>query len=194
MSTSPTLDADALLAQMAADGQSGSGDLVIDGVQVRHHGQKVPKMRYSHKAMADLIIATPGISQNDLAAHFGYTPAWVSTVITSDAFQALLEQRREEMVDPELRLTLQERFQGLAAQSLRVLQEKLTRPTHEISDNLALKAAELGAKALGLGGHAPPQPAPESSADRLARLAERLIALRQTPTSEILDVQARQVD
>ena len=51
--------------------------------------------------------------------------------------------------------------------------EKLDAP--QVSDNTVLKAVELGAKAMGVGGNAVPPPPP---ADHLAALAERLIALQ----------------
>jgi hypothetical protein len=141
-------------------------------------GAKPPaKIRYSHDAMIDLIIAQPGISQNALAVKFGYTPAWVSTIMSSDAFKARLANRREEVVDPALTLSLEERFRGLTERSLAVLAEKLSKPSDQVPDGLALKAVELGAKALGVGGDAPP---PQVPVDHLNTLAQRLIALRGT--------------
>ena len=145
--------------------------------------EKVPKMRYSHEGMANLILENPWISQNQLAAHFGYSPGWISTIITSDAFQSLLATRRAELIDPELRLTLEERFRALTAQSLRILQDKLSRPADQVPDQLALRAAELGAKALGIGGNAPPPPAP-NPADYLPALAERLMRLQGRPVPQ----------
>lgn len=151
---------------------------------------KPPKVRYTHEAMVDLILENPWISQNALAAHFGYSPGWVSTILTSDAFQAQLERRREELIDPELRITLRERFEALTAQSLRILQEKLSRPADQVADQLALRAAELGAKALGIGGNAAQAAVVITSEDRLANLAHRLIALRGAPPPDrqIIDV------
>lgn len=149
---------------------------------------KPPRIRYTHEAMVDLILENPWISQGQLAAHFGYSQGWISTVITSDAFQAQLAARREELIDPELRATLQERFQALTAQSLRILQEKLSRPAEQVPDNLALRAAELGAKALGIGGNASTQPVILTSEERLASLAHRLIALRGAPSQQVIDV------
>lgn len=107
------------------------------------------KIRYSHDAMIELIIAEPHISQNALAARFGYSPAWISNIIASDAFQARLAERRDEVINPELRATIEERFRALVRQSLNVLQEKLTQP--QVDPELALKAAELGTRALGYG-------------------------------------------
>jgi len=139
-------------------------------------GAKPPtKVRYTHDAMIDMIIANPGVSQNRLAIEFGYTPAWVSTIMSSDAFKARLANRREEIVDPALLMTVEEKFKAVTERSLAVLAEKLAQPVSQIPDNLALRAAELGAKAIGVGGHAPPPAVP---ADYLATLAERLVQLR----------------
>lgn len=171
-------EVDAMLAEMAKDGGAALDRVGQGGVP----SVRAPKMRYTHEAMADLILENPWISQNQLAAHFGYSPAWISTIITSDAFQALLAARRQELVDPELRLTLEERFRALTTQSLKVLQEKLTRPADQVSDQLVLRAAELGAKSLGIGAHAPPPP-PPNPAEYLPAVAERLLRLqgRQAP-------------
>lgn len=145
------------------------------------------KVRYTHDAMIDIIIANPAISQGELSTTFGYSQGWVSIVVNSDAFKARLEQRKEELVDPTLRLTLNERFKALVTRSLDVLQEKLSRDPAQVPDNLALRAVELGSKALGLGGHAPPPPPP---IDHLSTLAERLLALQgkaRTRPSEVLE-------
>lgn len=133
------------------------------------------KVRYTHKAMIDLIIAHPELSQNQIAAQFGYTSSWLSNIMASDAFQEALAARREEVVDPILRATLQERTKALYLQSLAVLQAKLDSPT--VSDKVALAAAELGAKAMGLGGHAAQAPV-QPAGQRLAILAENLVFLQ----------------
>lgn len=144
------------------------------------------RIRYRHEALIDLIIAHPEWDQNHYAAHFGLTPSWLSNIMASDAFQAAMAARREEIVDPELKATIEERFRALAIQSLQVLQKKLSAPN--VSDNVALRAAELGAKALGIGGHAPAPPAPQP--DRLERLAERLVLLQgRVRTAEVLDAE-----
>jgi DNA-binding MarR family transcriptional regulator len=148
-----------------------------------------PKIRYTHEGMCDLILENPAISQREIARYFGYTESWISTVITSDAFQALLASRRAEIVDPEIRLSLRERFTALTTQSLKILQEKLSQPADQVPDNLALRAVELGAKSLGIGGNAPSQVVLTSEA-RLQSLAHRLIALRG---GEAVDITAREV-
>lgn len=134
---------------------------------------QIKKVRYTHEAMIDTILAEPAISQNALADRFDLSVSWISHVIASDAFQARLSERKEELIDPVLRATIEERFRMLVKKSLDVLLEKLAKPNPP--DNLALRAAELGARSLGLGRAPDPPPAP--SGDRLTILAERLMIL-----------------
>lgn len=109
---------------------------------------RIQKMRYSHEAMVDVIIARPSIAQNELAVIFERRPAWISRIIGSDAFQGALAKRREELSDPFLVATMEERFRGLASQSIDILAEKL-----ELTKNadIALKALDISSKALGFG-------------------------------------------
>lgn len=152
---------------------------------------KLAKLRYTHEAMIDLIIQNPAISQNQIAAAFGFTPGWISNILASDAFQAQMASRREEIIDPAIKATIEERFKSLVIQSLNILNERLAEPG--VSANVAIKAAELGARALGIGAHAPPQPV-QPSADRLVILSERLIQLNPyTRRPEVYDGKAEAV-
>tara|TARA_R110000868_G_scaffold154071_2_gene380111 strand:- start:5910 stop:6383 length:474 start_codon:yes stop_codon:yes gene_type:complete len=130
------------------------------------------KIRYTHEDMVDCLLANPAMSQNALAARYGFTPAWVSTVMSSDAWKAAYAARRGAMVDPVLGLTMHERINALAEKSLAVLMEKLSAP--KVSDTVALRAFELGAKASGSGA----LPSVPPSSDHLPRLASRLIELQ----------------
>ena len=137
--------------------------------------QAIDKIRYSHEDMIDFIIANPGVSQRAVARRYGYSEAWVSQVMSSDAWQSAMAKRRDEIVDPVLVATVEERFRGVTMLSLQRLTEKLSAP--QVSDQVVLRAVELGAKAMGMGGNAPPPPAPVEG-DRLERLAQRLIDLQ----------------
>lgn len=150
---------------------------------------RLKRCNYTHDALIDLIIEHPELDQNELAAAFGYTPGWISNILASDAFQAKMALRREAVIDPDLKATIEERFRALTIRSLQVLQAKLNAP--QVSDNVALRAAELGAKALGIGGHAAPK-IPEDP-DRLARLAERLLQLQSGARTRVIDGQATEV-
>lgn len=108
----------------------------------------IREVSYTHDAMIDLLIAKPFVSQGQVAAHFGYTQAWVSRIIRSDAFRERFAVRKSELSDPLLIRSIEDKFQSLVDRSLEILMEKLDQPV--VQADLALKAAELGAKALGL--------------------------------------------
>lgn len=135
----------------------------------------IQTVRYTHDGMIDMMLAEPELSQRALAARFGYTESWISTIINSDAFQARLAARRAEIVDPTLQLTLEDKWRGLTVRSVEVLMRKLDRPVDAIPDNLVLKAAELGAKVLppGKGGNQL-----DDGVGGLTALAANLIKLR----------------
>lgn len=108
----------------------------------------IARVKYSHDAMIDLIIANPTITQNDLAKHFGYTPAWVSRIYNSDAFLARLAVRKADLIDPSILMSVEEKFRTLVNRSLDIFQEKLEATK---SADLAVKGIELATKALGYG-------------------------------------------
>jgi hypothetical protein len=111
----------------------------------------IQKVNYSHDGMINLILAHRGISQNQIAAHFGYTASWVSQVMSSDAFQAKLAERAAEIEDPTLRATVEDSLKGLVSRSMEILKEKLKAEPSAIPDNLALRTLELSTRALGYG-------------------------------------------
>jgi len=136
----------------------------------------VEKVRYTHDAMIDVLITNPAISQGAIAKHFGYTQAWVCTIFSSEAFQKRLQERREELIDPAILTSIEDRFKALAQKSLEKLMEHLDRPQEMIDPEIMIKAAALGAKSIGLG--LPKQEAPQGSTeDRLKDLSWKLTRL-----------------
>ena len=133
----------------------------------------VAKVNYTHADMIDFIIANPHVALKDLAARYGYSIGWLCNIQASDAWKSMMAARRAALVDPVLIQTIQERFEGITRLSLERLQQKLEAPA--VSDQVVLRAVELGAKALGVGGNASPPPPPT---DHLAALAKRLIQLQ----------------
>ncbi len=109
----------------------------------------IKKASYTHKAMIDIIIANPGVNQGELAKYFGFTQGWVSQIMASDAFKQALEQRKAQIVDPAIIANIEERFEALVNRSMDVLMKKLE--TDTVSSDVALKAMELGARAMGYG-------------------------------------------
>lgn len=108
----------------------------------------IDRVSYSHDAMIDLIIANPMVGTTEIAAHFGYSPSWVSRVINSDAFQARLAVRKHELIDPTITASIEEKMKAVASKSLDVVMDKLQTLN---SFDQGLKALEVVSKALGYG-------------------------------------------
>lgn len=131
---------------------------------------------YTHEAMVQLMIEHPNWTHKQFAAHWGKGTAWFASVLASDSFQLALDPRRHEIANPEITATLDERYRAVVLRGLDVLQDKLG--GKEISDNLILRAVEIGGKALGMGQMAPQPKEPEagsveSLADRLMKAFEK---------------------
>lgn len=137
--------------------------------------------------MIDQILANPGISQNDLAKMFGYTPSWISTVMASDAFQMQLEARRQELVDPIVRDQVRMRMESLVNRSLEVLTEKLARPVEEISDQMALRSYEVATRAAGYGVKQQDSPVQVNMNLHLETLSSNLVGLLRRKRTEVLE-------
>lgn len=159
------------------------------GSTERHQALLHGRLRYTHDAMIDLIIAHPEWSQNQIAAHFGYSAAWISQLFCSDAFREKLAARREEIIDPTLRATVEERFQSIARQALDIISSKLAKHPDAVSDRTALRALEVSARALGYGAR-PVAPAPHVDLEvHLHTMSDRLTRLLAVKRTETIDAQ-----
>lgn len=118
----------------------------------------ISKVRYSHDAMIDMIIANPSVKQTELAKIFDRSDYWVSMIVSSDAFQARLAERKSELVDPEIVASIRDRISAVANASLTRIMEKLSGPLGNLqSDDFLLKSAKLATDALGYGARVPTQ-------------------------------------
>lgn len=100
-----------------------------------------------HVQIMDYILANPHVNYSEVAAHFGYTQGWLSQIIHSDAFQAMLAEKQVEMFG-DIKLTVKDRITGLAHESLRRLAEKVTA---EQDIEKVANVADLALKAMGFG-------------------------------------------
>ena len=115
---------------------------------------QVKKVRYTTDAVIDEILVNPAISQGELAERFGYTQAWMSIIINSDAFKNRLAERKGQLVDPQITASVEERLEALGKASLDRLLDR-------VHSTVPLKPLELVAMAkLGVGNRAdkPVQP------------------------------------
>ena len=157
--------------------------------------QAIQKVTYTHEGMIDLMVSNPWISQGELAAHFGYSPSWISQVIASDAFQMKMAERRDEIIDPAIKATMEERFKAIVLQSLDILKQKLELPAHQVPNNLVLGTVEIASRALGYGARMELHVAPQApGSDRLEQLAGRLTTLlTQKREGVIIDAQDAEI-
>ena len=138
-----TQDLKALIAGMRA------GAMALEPLQGTQAAAKsIARVNYSHDAMVDAILADPGITQNDLAAMFGYTVGWVSQVRNSDAFLKRLAEKKAMLTDVNTAFSIEEKFRAVLDESLNVLHEKVTLTRNP---ELALKTGDLAVRALGYG-------------------------------------------
>src|SRR5208283_6217005 len=138
----------------------------------------IAKVRYTHEDMIATLIADPLISQNELALRYGYSPAWVSRIMTSDSFQVRLHEESAKYIDPVIRASVQERFKALVSRSLEILEQKLNKPAEAIPDQFALRTFELGARAAGYGARLEQSPVAQQSVHiHLENLGENLVQL-----------------
>ncbi len=158
--------------------------LLVDAVESQNpparpplSGARVPKLNYSHEAMADLIIANPGISQNEIAQRFGYTASWVSTIMSGDAFQAYYHSRIEKLVDPALRINIETQFKSMVLRSMEILMEKLDGPAKDIPPQLALRALEVSSRCAGYGARVETPAKPQEVHNHLTILSGNLVNL-----------------
>jgi len=150
--------------------------------------QPIQKLRYSHEAMIDIIIGDPWISQNELADRFGMSASWISTIICSDIFQSRLAQRRDELVDPELRSNLKTQFEGLLSRSMEILRHKLDQHPDKVPDQLAVQVAKISGQSLGMGVREARTSVQETHI-HLEELGNNLVSLLRRRRSEVVDGQ-----
>lgn len=61
----------------------------------------IAKLNFSHEAIIRFMLENPNVTQNEVAAHFGYSVSWISIIVHSDAFRAKWKEmsgRADELV------------------------------------------------------------------------------------------------
>jgi hypothetical protein len=145
------------------------------------------KLKVSHDAMIDVLIARPWIKQYELAEEFGISAGYVSVIMQTETFCKRLAERRAAIVDPQLVQSLEVRYRGLVHRSQELLLEKLSRPSDEISDNLVIRALDIATRASGYGLTPPAQNNTQVNIDvHLESLGENLTRLLERKKLEVV--------
>lgn len=106
------------------------------------------KVNYRYEAIIDFMLSHPDMKRQEIARALGYTPAWLSTVISSDAFKVLYEKRRSEF-DRELHDSTITKVFEVAQKAAGKVSEKLDE--EEVAASFALDSMSNALKALGFG-------------------------------------------
>lgn len=106
-----------------------------------------------HDAIVDQLILSPGIGLTELSRMFGYSPQAIGLMMRSDFLREKLRKKREDLVDPILKATLEDRFQVMLEVSLRVATDVIGETKNA---ELALKGIDVAARALGFGAKTAP--------------------------------------
>lgn len=115
---------------------------------IRREGVVKGQLTYTHKAMMDLILANPTMPMDQLAEHFGVTKAWAKKVTMSDAFQGLLDKRREEIINPIIAESVTEKIRGLTTNTLDVLNSRVESGVVKTTE--LIEIARIGMTSMGL--------------------------------------------
>lgn len=74
---------------------------------------QIQRVSVKHDAIMNFILVNPTVPMGIVAAHFKVSPAWLSVVVHSDAFQAQLRRKQETIFNAHV-LPLGEKLLGLA--------------------------------------------------------------------------------
>ena len=150
--------------------------------QVPATSQPIQKIKNKHKAILEMMVSNPEMTQRDIAKEFGMTEGWLSQIINSDIFQAQLEEMQEARFHRTL-IPLESKLSALAHSALDELSDQMA--AGAIKSQEALKeTAEMALDRLGYSpkgnGHAIPGNLPPGATfERVTVPAETLQRARQ---------------
>ena len=132
-----------------------------------------PNYLRAHEAIIDQLLIDPGATYGKLAKLTGYSRAWLSKVISSDAFQAKLSERQKALVDPIILSSIESRLKGTLGLSLDIIDERLE-AAPKFDD--ALATFQAVSKAMGMGQKVA---APAVQNQFIVRLPEKTLSAEQ---------------
>ncbi len=115
------------------------------GAEGYDKGRALVKVTNVHEQIIDIMLRRPRIQQTEIAEMFGYTKGWVCRFINSDAFQARLAERRNELLDAGTARRVKARVESVTIQALDVVSRRLDATD---SAEVALEALGISTKAL----------------------------------------------
>lgn len=115
---------------------------------------QIKQMSSRHEQILNYILLNPTKTYGEVAGHFGVTPAWLSVIIHSDAFQRRLSERQDEIFDAGVLQPISDKLSAAADLTIDKYLEKV--PTFT-ADQLISSTDKLLGK-LGFGSKTSVQP------------------------------------
>jgi hypothetical protein len=100
--------------------------------------------------MIETMLQQPGVSGAELAIRYGYTQAWISRIISSDAFKVMYAKRLEE-TGRDGAVIMQETEDRLRAVVNASLDKLATKLETDVPVDGLVKVLDVAARALGYG-------------------------------------------
>lgn len=108
---------------------------------------QIRNVSHKHRALADVIIANPMMTLQEISSLTGYTPSWISVVTNSEMFRDYLYSRQQEQT-LAYQIGLREKLEGVAHAAV----EKLGKMVDNSHDpDFILAAADKTLGRLGYG-------------------------------------------
>jgi hypothetical protein len=85
---------------------------------------EIQRVSHTHNAIMDYMLANPGVSLGEVAAHFKYSQPWLSCIIHSDAFQSLMREKQGVIFHTTV-LPIREKLHAVGHQVLDRLAERI---------------------------------------------------------------------
>jgi hypothetical protein len=153
----------------------------------------IARINHRHEQIANWLVANPDKTLTDCAAYFGYTPAWICTIVHSDLFQALYKRKCEELGQLAVH-TVAARLTGLSVLSLEAAARRIE--SGQASERFISETMRSTLTGMGYGA---PIPAASQhlhlhvSAEDLQRARELAASLANGATvSKVVTVEAKE--
>lgn len=112
------------------------------------------KLRPWHEAIIDMWLVEPQLTQNEICARLGKTPAWVSIIVNGDAFKHAMAERKAEILDPQVRASVEDRLKSVVSLAADKLADRIALGT--VGNKELIAAIGVGTKGLGMGASVAP--------------------------------------
>lgn len=114
---------------------------------------QIQSVRWWHEAIIEWMLQNPDKPQRELAIAFGRSEAWISTIIHSDAFQAVYRERRDAHF-ARASTSVVQKAEALAHVALDALTDKISANPQAQTPKELRETSEMCMKALGFTARA----------------------------------------